>query len=204
MNATKAQTYTEMLLDTEAFDRHWARCYAQFKQVLQGLSAPSRRLVWQITYQYNDLEGMARVIAPGFTLAFERKVVGKRAAELKAWKAHVRTLLVQGELPELHIEQKRLRNCYDDPLASKVLGWSLEPLSAEARHVLRAALRPPVNALNFSVLLWPHFPFSMYGAANAATILELEQWQRTLKDQVSFNALGPMARKVLDTELVGS
>ncbi|MBK9762999.1 MAG: hypothetical protein IPO87_06465 [Flavobacteriales bacterium] len=74
-------------------------------------------------------------------------------------------------------------------------------MSAEARRVARRIV-PPVNALNFSVLLWPHFPFSMYGAANAATILELEQWQRTLKDQVSFNALGPMARKVLDTELV--
>ena len=201
MNTTKVNAYTEMLLDTEAFDRHWAKCYVQFQQVLQGLSAPSRSLVWQITYQYNDLHGMARVIAPGFTLALERKVVGKRAAELKAWKAHVHILLEQGELPELNTELKQLREYYNDALAGKVLGWSLEPLSAEARHVLRSALRPPVTPLDFSVLLWPHFPFSKYGAANAATIWELKQWQHTFKDQVCFNALGPLARQVLDTEL---
>ncbi|MBK9762998.1 MAG: hypothetical protein IPO87_06460 [Flavobacteriales bacterium] len=91
MNATKAQTYTEMLLDTEAFDRHWARCYAQFKQVLQGLSAPSRRLVWQITYQYNDLQGMARVIASGFTLGIRAQgggQAGRRTESMEGPRAY--------------------------------------------------------------------------------------------------------------------
>ncbi|MBP7407615.1 MAG: hypothetical protein KA941_02540 [Flavobacteriales bacterium] len=182
---------------------YWKRRDAEFALALNTLRPETKRLVRSMAIHYADDHYMARVLAPGFTLAYERRVVGRLAPELKRWRTQVRQLFVDGRLPLLKAEQAELRYPYDDELAAVALRFSLEPLSPEARQVLRAVLRPPVNALNFSVVLWPHFPFSMYGKASAATVLELEAWQHKLKDQVCWDTLGPRARKVLN-EVLGA
>lgn len=175
----------------------WVLRRAEFKLALEGLSRPAQQYVRALAHKDHDERGMARVLAPGYHLAYTRRVAGRLAPEFKAWRTRVRQLLAAGQLPRLRAQLRAFGRHRPDELPARVVGWSLEELDPEARAVLRNVLRPPVKLLDLGIVLRPGFPFSMFGAS-AATILQLEAWQRSLQHQGDLDHIGPCTRQIMD------